>query len=173
MQKDTTTTTEAVLAALSDKSERTVVELSEATGLSRSATSKYLVALESSGQARRLPGGRDEDGRRQPDRWEAAEPHSGSQDAAEPAVEAPTRLAKGALGDLVREHLAAHEGEALGPSAIGKGLGRSQGAVANALERMVAAGLVERVSDRPRRYALVNTTVADAETTSAAAAGEV
>jgi hypothetical protein len=49
-----------------------------------------------------------------------------------------------------------------GPTAIGKALGRSSGAVSNALERMVASGYATRTSEGPKKYAL-------AETASAAA----
>lgn len=70
-----------------------------------------------------------------------------------PAKEVSARLRKGALGDLVTEHLGARPDEALTPSAIGKALGRSSGAVANALEKMVADGSATRVSDKPKRYA--------------------
>ena len=49
------------------------------------------------------------------------------------------RLGRGALGALVREYLAARPDEDLGPTQIGKALGRSQGAVSNALARLEAA----------------------------------
>jgi len=56
------------------------------------------------------------------------------------------------LGTLVREYLASRPGDGFGPSAIGKALGRFQGAVSNALATMAARGEVELVGDRPRRY---------------------
>jgi hypothetical protein len=40
-----------------------------------------------------------------------------------------------------------------GATAVAKGLGRSAGAVANCLARLVEGGRVILVGDRPRRYA--------------------
>lgn len=62
------------------------------------------------------------------------------------------RLGRGELGALVREFLAARPGESFGPAAVGKALGRSQGAVSNALSTMAARGEVTLVEDKPRRY---------------------
>ena len=69
---------------------------------------------------------------------------------------ASSRLSRGALGALVRGYLAARPGEAFGPSAVGKALGRSQGAVSNSLATMAARGEVELVGDKPRRYRAVS-----------------
>ncbi|GAA2693160.1 MULTISPECIES: helix-turn-helix domain-containing protein [Actinosynnema] len=63
------------------------------------------------------------------------------------------RLAPGALRGMVEDHLRDNAGE-FGPTAIGKVLNRSAGAVHNALEKLVAAGVVTRTSDKPKRYAL-------------------
>ena len=46
----------------------------------------------------------------------------------------------------------ARPGEDLGPTQIGKALGRSQGAVSNALARLEVAGDAQLVSASPRRY---------------------
>lgn len=62
------------------------------------------------------------------------------------------RLGRGALGSLVRDYLAARPDDDLGPTQVGKALGRSQGAVANALARLEAAGEAQLVSTSPRRY---------------------
>lgn len=62
------------------------------------------------------------------------------------------RLGRGALGTLVRDYLAARPDEDLGPTQVGKALGRSQGAVANALARLESAGEARLVSVTPRRY---------------------
>ncbi|UMP06687.1 hypothetical protein [Amycolatopsis sp. EV170708-02-1] len=51
------------------------------------------------------------------------------------------RLPKGDLRALVEEYLADHPGDAFGPARIGKDLGRSGGAVNNALEKLVADGV--------------------------------
>lgn len=61
------------------------------------------------------------------------------------------RLAAGALQGMVADHLTEHPGEH-GPTGIGRALGRSSGAVANALERLVTTGWALRTNDRPRRY---------------------
>ena len=69
-----------------------------------------------------------------------------------PAGETEPRLRRGELGSLVRQFLAAHPGESFGPSAVGKVLGRSRGAISNSLATMAAKGEVELVGDKPRRY---------------------
>ena len=74
----------------------------------------------------------------------------------EAAGDANGRLAPGALGALVREYLAARPGQSFGPSGIGKALGRSAGAVSNALSTMAAAGEVQLVAERPRRYRIAS-----------------
>jgi hypothetical protein len=71
-------------------------------------------------------------------------------------AESSGRLGRGALGTLVREFLAARPGEAFGPTAVGKALGRSQGAVSNSLATMAARGEVELVGDKPRRYRITS-----------------
>lgn len=147
-------TAEAVLEALGRHPGTTVAELAEAAGISRSTASKALAALEAEGKVRRLPGGR-EGGRRRPDHWappEAATPSRAGKTPGGPA--AAERLRPGALGTLVVDYLKAHADEALGPTAVGKALGRSQGAVANALARLGEAGTVTVVSESPRRYRL-------------------
>jgi hypothetical protein len=66
------------------------------------------------------------------------------------------RLGKGELGTLVLEYLIAHPGDDLGPTAIGKALARSQGAVANCLTRLATSGDIVQTSDKPRRYRLAS-----------------
>ncbi|MGW0734478.1 MarR family transcriptional regulator [Streptomyces sp. NPDC002851] len=63
-----------------------------------------------------------------------------------------TRLAPGALRDMVIDHLKAHPGEAFTATRIGRVLERSSGAVANALDKLVRQGIAERVTERPRTY---------------------
>ena len=58
----------------------------------------------------------------------------------------------GQLRDLVAAHLAAHPDADFSPHAIGRVLGRSSGAVANALDRLTALGQAQLTSERPRRY---------------------
>jgi len=58
----------------------------------------------------------------------------------------------GQLRDLVAAHLAANPAAEFTPHAIGRVLGRSSGAVANALDRLTALGQARLTTDRPRRY---------------------
>lgn len=68
----------------------------------------------------------------------------------------PARLASGALHGLVEDYLREHPATEHSPTAVGKALGRSSGAVANALERMVTAGWAQRTSDKPKRYRIAD-----------------
>lgn len=168
----------SALAALPDI---TSPEVAGALGIGRSTASKHLARLEAAGTIRRSPGGRS-GGARVADRWSLATPAPDVHPAqaavtdspAAPSVGAPRisrsgqadprsgggaapgdasgRLSRGALGALVREYLAEQPGQSFGPSGIGKALGRSPGAVSNALSTMAAAGEVELVAERPRRY---------------------
>lgn len=61
------------------------------------------------------------------------------------------RLKSGALQGLVEDFLTEHPSEH-SPTAVGKAIARSSGAVANALERMVASGWAIRTCDKPKRY---------------------
>jgi hypothetical protein len=58
----------------------------------------------------------------------------------------------GELRGLVAAHLAAYPAQDFGPHAIGRVLGRSSGAVANALDRLTALGQAQLTSEAPRRY---------------------
>jgi hypothetical protein len=69
-----------------------------------------------------------------------------------PAPEVGQRLGRGELGSLVRDYLAAHPDKSFGPAAVGKALGRSQGAISNSLATMAARGDAVLVGDKPRRY---------------------
>jgi biotin operon repressor len=64
------------------------------------------------------------------------------------------RLAPGALRGLVIDHLTAHPSEAFTATRISRVIGRSSGAIANALVTLTRRGLAEEVTDRPRRYRL-------------------
>ncbi len=75
----------------------------------------------------------------------------------ESAVSCPTdkdRLPKGGLRALVEEYLTEHPGEGFGPAQIGKELGRSGGAVNNALERLVVDGYAIKTCEAPKRFAI-------------------
>src|SRR5579875_2563668 len=110
-----------------------------------------VAAMEIAGQVRRDRGGRL-DGVRAPDRWHppdaepavAAQPATHHEEAgrAEPAVrravaaEGRGRLERGALAAMVRAYLAERPKESFGPAALAKTLGRSPGAISNALAAM-------------------------------------
>lgn len=63
-----------------------------------------------------------------------------------------TRLVKGALRGMVEDYLAERPGEQFSPSAIGKALGRSSGAVSNALAKLIADGYAVQTQDKPKRF---------------------
>ncbi|MFD6540642.1 hypothetical protein [Streptomyces goshikiensis] len=67
-----------------------------------------------------------------------------------------TRLARGGLRQMVYEHLAAHPTEAFTAPALSKTLGRSAGAVANALVKLRDHGQADLVGESPRRYQLAD-----------------
>ena len=58
----------------------------------------------------------------------------------------------GQLRDLVAAHLSGHPDTDFSPHQIGRVLGRSSGAVANALDRLTALGQAQLASEKPRRY---------------------
>jgi DNA-binding transcriptional ArsR family regulator len=165
---------EVLLEALTAAGEVTAGELASLLGIGQSTVAKRLAALEATGASSRRRDGRV-DGVLTPDRWTAASSprrrvpappgRAPEEDPSEPrpSAEAPRadggRLRRGALGALVRDFLAAHPEEDLGPTQIGKALGRSQGAVANALARLANDGLVEEVSTSPRRYRALGTPI--------------
>lgn len=86
-----------------------------------------------------------------PDTEAAAEPEEAGQPDTEPTVKGK-RLAPGALRAMVEEFLRDCAGREFGPTAIGKDLGRSVGAVHNALEKLVADGVAARTCEAPKRY---------------------
>jgi DNA-binding MarR family transcriptional regulator len=151
---------EAILVGLAEHPEATAAELAEAVGIGKSTATRYLAALETEGKARRTPGGWSE-GRRFADRWSVtpaeAEIAAGgiSAPSVPPREGSAERLAPGALGPLVLAYLAAHPGDSFGPAAVGKALGRSGGAVSNALAAMAVRGEVKEVTNKPRRYRIV------------------
>jgi hypothetical protein len=56
---------------------------------------------------------------------------------------------------MVLQFLRDHSGEDFSPSAIGKVLARSSGAISNACDRLQAGGAVVRTSDKPRKFRIV------------------
>jgi len=159
---------ERVNKALVAHAGSTASELAEATGLGKSTVGKALAALEAAGLARRDIPAVEAGGRRPAARWSpppatshAAAP--GDPNCAAKAAgndEAPVRVGDGArlrpgqLGTLVLEYLVAHAEDAVGPTALGKALNRSTGAIANALARLAASGDAVLASETPRRYRL-------------------
>lgn len=131
----------SVLAALRAHPGGTVAEIARAAGVGRSTAGKVLVTAEQRGHARRTPGSLERGGRT-PDRWNPAS------DVAKSA-----RLGRGALRDMVAEFLAAQPGTEFSPVTLGKALGRSSGAIANALTKLTATGQAIQTSERPARYA--------------------
>lgn len=71
-----------------------------------------------------------------------------------PARSPGTGVRPGALRDLVQAHLYDNPGEEYTPHQISKTLGRSSGAVANALDRLVQLGVAAQTSEKPRRFQL-------------------
>jgi DNA-binding MarR family transcriptional regulator len=62
------------------------------------------------------------------------------------------RSRPGELRATVAAHLAANPGAEFSPHELGRALGRSAGAVSNALDRLVEAGEAVLVCERPRRF---------------------
>lgn len=150
---------DAVAAALAAHPGTTAAELAAAAGVGQSTATRALATLEADGRARRQPGGRSENGRRQPDLWsppETATPNLASDTGgpAPSAADGGARLGRGELADLVVAFLSDRPTEAVGPSAVAKALGRSAGAVSNALGRLAESGTVTLVGETPRRYRL-------------------
>ncbi|MDA8342243.1 MAG: winged helix-turn-helix domain-containing protein [Actinomycetota bacterium] len=153
----TKVSSEDVLAALGEHPNTTATELAEALGLGQSTVSKHLAALEAAATARREAGGRD-GGRRIADRWSTVAAPAVAEvgkDEDEGTGDETTRLGRGELSTLVLDYLTARPDETFGPTQVGKDLGRSQGAVANALARFADSGRVRLVGDAPRRYQAV------------------
>ncbi|GAB2709509.1 hypothetical protein [Nocardia thraciensis] len=78
----------------------------------------------------------------------------GGPDAAAGRQESPERLAPGALRGLVEDHLRDAPGKEFTPNQIGKALGRSSGAVHNALAKLTVLGTARQTCERPKKFAL-------------------
>jgi predicted transcriptional regulator len=89
---------------------------------------------------------------------DAAVPTAEGKDTLEDGQQKMRRLPSGGLRGLVEDWLRDHPGEEFSPNAIGKALGRSSGAVANALDKLVAAGYAAQTQDKPKRFTAVKTT---------------
>jgi len=72
--------------------------------------------------------------------------------AAQRVTRKPARLASGALRGMVEDFLGEHRGQEFGASMIGKALGRSSGAVNNALETLTKTGYAIKTQEAPKRF---------------------
>ena len=89
---------------------------------------------------------------------EAVPTTAGDEDTSEDGQQQKLRrLPSGGLRGLVEDWLREHPGEEFSPSAIGKALRRSSGAVANALDRLVTDGYARQTCDKPKRFTAVST----------------
>ena len=69
-----------------------------------------------------------------------------------PGTGSGARLRPGALREMVIGYLRERPDQDLSPSAIGKALERSSGAVANACDRLLADGAIVLASEKPRKF---------------------
>lgn len=74
-----------------------------------------------------------------------------------------TRLAPGALRQMVTDHLNAHPGEAFTATRISRVLEKSSGAIANSLVTLTRQGIAEQVTEKPRTYRAATTETAASE----------
>ena len=89
------------------------------------------------------------------DIWDQAGQARRALKAAAGGRKAPT-VKPGALRELVVAHLRAYPGQNFTPHQIGKKLTRSSGAVANALDKLVALGEAELATEKPRSFRLAS-----------------
>ena len=149
-----------VRTAVGEHPAATTAELALATGLGRSTVQKALKDLEDATVVTRTPGGRD-GGRRLADRWNVVLDKGARKATTHAGPAAAERLRKGELRPLVRAVLAADPARELSPATIAKSLGRSAGAVSNALDRLVEAGAADLVGSAPRRFRITRESVGE------------
>jgi Sugar-specific transcriptional regulator TrmB len=170
------TSEQAPMKALAANPEATAAEVAAAASVGRSTASKVLARLTSSGEVRRIEGGRD-GARRLPDRFALASAESAADDGkpksaddAEPNAAddgepkstedakpkaAGEHLKPGQLDELVLAYLKDNaDSGPHGPTTVAKALVRSSGAVGNCLVRLTKAERVRQHSEKPRRYSL-------------------
>jgi predicted ArsR family transcriptional regulator len=117
----------------------TTAELVEISGLSRATIIKQLAALKLAGDATATEGNRNGRRGRPASRWSLTG-----------QTERP-RLRPGELDGLVLEHIRGVDAP-VGPTAVGKALDRSAGAVANCMSRLAKTGQIKQTIKKPRRY---------------------
>lgn len=88
---------------------------------------------------------------------DTAAPTAEGKDTSEDGQQKMRRLPSGGLRGMVEDWLRDHPSEEFSPNAIGKALGRSSGAVANALDKLVAAGYAAQTQDKPKRFTAIKT----------------
>ncbi|GAB3901397.1 hypothetical protein GCM10029964_090120 [Kibdelosporangium lantanae] len=149
----------------------TAVHLATAAGIGKSTAGKILARWAVDGVVvRTSPPAAD--GSRKADLWSIAGPDVEAGDEGNSATtsertsvpevavdtaeteKSPTRLPAGGLRGLVEDFLREHPDGCFGPHDIGKALGRSAGAVNNALEALTKAGTADKVNDKPKRFTL-------------------
>ncbi|MEE4599241.1 hypothetical protein V2J94_46875 [Streptomyces sp. DSM 41524] len=74
-----------------------------------------------------------------------------------------TRLAPGALRQMVIGHLTAHPDEAFTATRISRIIEKSSGAIANALVTLTKQGITEQVTERPRTYRITTAATRSSE----------
>ena len=175
--RETRPAVELVTEALAASPGSTAAGLAVLAGLGQSTVAKVLAAMEVAGTSRRevaAPVG----GRRPAACWYLVTPTpparagksraagakpairstmtapAASGDAGSEGVGSGVRLRPGQLGTLVLEYLLAHaeQEQGLSPTAVANSLGRSSGAVANAMAKFAATGDAVLISETPRRY---------------------
>ncbi|HWA54041.1 MAG TPA: FaeA/PapI family transcriptional regulator [Solirubrobacterales bacterium] len=149
-------TDERIIEFLSEKGTATVDEICDALKIGRTSVRKYLAGLTVDKKVNREAGGRE--GRRKlPDVFSlpGKKKAAGKRGESSSAKSKDGRLGPGQLDKLVLDYMRKHKADSPHTaSAIGKGIKRSSGAVANCLERQVKAETVRLVKPKPREYAL-------------------
>lgn len=91
--------------------------------------------------------------------YKQGQANADAKQAASEQIDASRPLRPGQLPVLVAEFLQNHQGKVFTASGIAKNIGRSAGAINNALQRMVTKGQVHQVGDQPRRYQLAKAAI--------------
>jgi predicted transcriptional regulator len=145
-----------IVAFVEEKGEAIVDEVAAAVGVTASTARKYLAGLADAGELKRTEGGRER-GRKRPDRFSVASGKRGEKEPnGTPSTPVPkARLGPGQLDGLVLAYMREHREDAPHtPSRIGKGIGRSSGAVANCLRRLGDSDRAVLAKKKPRAYNL-------------------
>lgn len=141
-----------IVAFVEEKGEAIVDDVAAEVGVTRSTARKYLAGLVKAGEVKRAKGGRD-GGRKRPDRFLIGKRKRGKGMQSVPASKG--RLGPGELDDLVLGFMREHREDAPHTAGrIGKGIGRSSGAVANCLGRLAGSEQAVQASKKPSAYDL-------------------